>query len=175
MKKLLAFLAIVGSIFLLVSGSPVGTADTGPYLAGTYLRQESTFPITNTVHGYAYILNPTASRITACCCAYEDDGDMISCSVDTLAANGGKGFQFHSENAALLKCIALPEGKWTFDPNVVIGGMIQENVTIGAENPFLPGALFHKTTKVNMHTVVINSKTLPEFNRVMQDCRSTAP
>jgi hypothetical protein len=174
MKKLLVLFAILAGI-LLLSGTPVGAADTGPYLAGTYLWQESTFPITNTVHSYAYILNPTASRITACCCAYEDDGDTISCSVDTLAANGSRGFQFHSENAALVKCIGSPEGKWTFDPNVVIGGMIQENVTIGAENPFLPGALFHRTTKVNMHTVVINSRTLPEVNRVIQDCRTTPP
>jgi len=35
--------------------------------------------------------------------------------------------------------------------------------------------VFWAQTKANLAAVVINSKTLPEFNRVVQDCRNSIP
>jgi hypothetical protein len=177
MKKLLFLVAILGSALVLFSGNPASAWDTSPYLFGTWdagVFSSGADPITDTTVTALNIVNPNSANIAVCCCTYYWSGTLHECRNYNLAIGGSTVFSLE-DGAGNYKCIAMPEGKWTFDANVVIGGL-QENIeTIGAISPFDPGAKFFTKSRTNMGAVVINSKTLPEFTRVMQDCRNTPP
>jgi hypothetical protein len=176
MKKLLLFTAVLAAVVVLFLGGPAGAADTSPYLFGTWEQYVLTNPITVSV-GFDYTLvNPTSSEIDYCVCFYDgSDGSLIQCDQDSLKANARVYGELGPSNwfSGVFKVIAMPKGKWTFDPNVVIGGFLKRTKTIGGTDQLDPALKAYTETESNLAGVVINSKTLPEFNRVMTDCRNT--
>jgi hypothetical protein len=173
MKTTLFLVAALGSLLMLFSVSPSGAADTSPYLFGTWEEYTLTLPITQNVTTRWDIVNPTSSDIRFCCCLYDSGGTLDSGCVHYELRPNARDRSFLAPNGTdgVVKCIAFPSDRWTFDPNVVIGGKLTRKKVIGALNSTDPEAVFYAEIDSNLAAVVVNSKTLPEFNRVMQDCR----
>ncbi len=172
MKKLLLSVIVLGGIILLFSDLPAGAADAGPFLVGPWRMSETVTPPEGAmgIRTSGYIINPTASTVTSCCCIYDNTGSKIECTGTNVVPNQSWYVSFESKEARTVKCIAMPQWRQVLDPSVVIAGFLNEWMTVGDTSPWGANAKFFTASKWNMSAVPLNMKTTQDFWRVANDC-----